>query len=302
MKLTRKQFLKTSVILGSGLLFQGNRVIHSVLKDDPGFTNLGENIGIFKENGGTIAWYAADDAIIIIDAQFPKSAKHLVAGLKKKTNRKFDMLINTHHHHDHTDGNVVIKDFVQDIVANENCVKLQLKNNIDGGKKKVVAANKTFKDKWSAAIGKQKINAMHLYNAHTGGDSVIHFENQNIVHVGDLVFNGIYPWIGGAMDESGLIGWVKYLEAIADRYPSNTTYVCGHGKDNVVLKKADLYVMRDYISALHDFVKSERKKGKNREQIASSTSIPGVKNRVEAWEGAMKANLEAAYEIIGYEK
>lgn len=135
MKVTRKDFIKSSSILLGGLFLGGSKLIDALQDDMKGFRNIRDNIGIFTERGGTILWYVANEGIAIVDAQFPESAKNMHEGLKKKSNRKIDYLFNTHHHGDHTAGNFYFKDYVEKIVANENCARLQREKN-GGGRKR----------------------------------------------------------------------------------------------------------------------------------------------------------------------
>ena len=64
-------------------------------------------VGFFTERGGTIGWMANDDGMVVIDAQFPEQSTHLVDELMKLKKGNIDLVINTHHHGDHTSGNVV---------------------------------------------------------------------------------------------------------------------------------------------------------------------------------------------------
>src|SRR5208282_2452657 len=68
----------------------------------------------------------------------------------------------------------------------------------------------------------------HHHPDHTGGNAVIIFEKANVIHMGDLVFNRLYPVVdrpGGAT----LRGWIKSLEACAAAYPADAIYIFGHG-------------------------------------------------------------------------
>ncbi|KAB2845335.1 MAG: hypothetical protein F9K45_04040 [Melioribacteraceae bacterium] len=148
-------------------------------------------------------------------------------------------------------------------------------------------------------LGKQKINAYHYYNAHTGGDAIYHLENENVVHMGDLVFNGFYPFIdidGGA----SLTGWADYLNKVLNQFPDDTIFIYGHGNnaEESFGGKEPLKLMADYINKLYDFSSKEAKAGKTKDEFMTNTSIPGVTNRVEKWPGALKHNLEMGYRYV----
>ena len=88
--------------------------------------NLAGNLWTFEERGGTIGFDVSDDGIAIVDTQFPEQSQHLVDAIREQTDRSIDLLINTHHHGDHTSGNNVFKKLIKDSVAHSNSKKNQL--------------------------------------------------------------------------------------------------------------------------------------------------------------------------------
>jgi len=264
--MNRKSFLKSSAVLASTLFLPKFNSFNLFAKDDFTFNEIRNGVGYYFNRGGTIGWINSSDALIVVDSQFPDTAEILYDQLKKVNNKKIDLLFNTHHHGDHTSGNVYFEKYAKLIVANENCVRLQkIKNG--GPDKKIITANLTFDKEWNMSIGNEKLYAYHFGNAHTGGDSVIHFQNSNIVHVGDLVFNKVYPWVN-KNDEASLSGWALYLEDIIKKFDKDTKFIFGHSfsPDFVVGSVNDLVNMKNYLFALIEYVRSELKKGKKKEK------------------------------------
>ena len=301
MKSNRRSFIKSSSFLMGALLYPGKNIFGSInFFNLGGIKEIGPNIGIYTEKGGTIGWYVSDDAVVVVDSQFPDSVQNFVGELKKKTNHKIDILFNTHHHGDHTSGNYYMKDFVEMIVAQENCVKLQKKFYGEGDEKdKQVYANVTFKDEWELDLGKETIKANYFGSAHTSGDAVLHFQNANVVHIGDLVFNHTYPYMDRpAGCTAG--GSIKVLEKAASVFDKDTKFICGHADtdDNVTFSIDGLNVMRDYFSVLLEFVGKEIKSGKTLTELQKVAGVPGFENLTERWEGAKNMNLKAAYEEL----
>ncbi len=299
MKMTRKNFLKTGTILAGGMLIPSNKLLASMKELSSNFKMIRDNIGIYTERGGTMGFYADKDAMIVVDTEFPDSAKNFIDGIKKITDRKIDIVLNTHHHGDHTSGNIVFKDYTSMIVAHEKSKELQQKFYGNDPSKPQAYPNVTFADEWILDLGPEKIWAKHICSAHTGGDSIIHFQNSNVVHMGDLVFNRVYPYIdisGGA----SLNGWTKFLEKSLTMFDKDTLYIFGHSQNQDMCygHANDLLVMKNYITALIDFVTSEIKTGKTKEQIAYASEIPGVKDVKEQRDGMRKMNLERAYEDL----
>lgn len=300
MKFTRKEFLKASSLIAGGMLLPGSNNFAKIFQQSTGnFKNLRDNLGIYTERGGTIGWYVSDDAVVVIDSQYPDAAKNMYAGLQKKTSRKIDLLFNTHHHGDHTSGNMYLKDFTERIIAQENCKALQEKTYGGDATKPQAYPNFTFKKEWTQEIGKETVSAKFFGAAHTGGDSVIHFQKANVAHVGDLVFNRTYPFI----DSNGggsVAGWQMVLERVIKYYPKDTTFIFGHGATDefVTGSMADVIAMKNYLSALYEFVSKEMKSGKTKEKIASANEIPGFGDLKERREGMRKMNLEKTFDEL----
>lgn len=300
MKFNRRSFIKSSSLITAGLFIPANKLIAVLQEELNNMTTLRNNVGIYTERGGTIGWYIADDAVVVIDSQFPDTANNFVSLLLDMSHKKIDLVINTHHHRDHTSGNISFSKICNTFVANENTVSLQKKfygHGENAGSQ--VYASVAFKDKWSTKIGSEPVTAEHLWAAHTGGDSYVHFENANIVHLGDLIFNNVYPYIdrpGGSNFE----GWIKYLDELLKRFDNDTIFIFGHGT-SVTGGKNDLIRMRDYLSALLDFVNKNIMKGKSKEENEELTYIPGYEYLNDSGVSRLKINLSAAYEELSSE-
>jgi len=160
------------------------------------FTPIRRGVGIFESRGGTIAWLVRDEALVAVDSQFPESAAVCLEGLKKKTARPMDFLINTHHHGDHTAGNIVFKDVVDRVVSHENCrINLEKTALAQNALDKNLLADTIVIDNASFKLAKESVECRYFGRGHTNGDIVVYFENANIAHVGDLVFNRRFPFI-----------------------------------------------------------------------------------------------------------
>ncbi|MBX2933991.1 MAG: MBL fold metallo-hydrolase [Ferruginibacter sp.] len=258
---------------------------------------LTKNIGIFTEKGGTIAFYLSDEGAVVVDAQFPDSAQHLIDELKKKCEKPFRLLINTHHHGDHTSGNIAFKGLVPHVLAHANSKANQQRVAKEQNKEdKQLLPDQVFTNLWSEKVGKEKIS-LHYYGAgHTNGDSLVHFEKANILHMGDLVFNRKHPYIDKKAGAS-ISNWIKLLEKTTATFSKKTQYVCGHSGNgyDVLLNKDDLIAFRNYLENVLTFTESEIKAGKSKDEILKATEIPGSPE----WKGEGIARpLTAAYEEL----
>jgi glyoxylase-like metal-dependent hydrolase (beta-lactamase superfamily II) len=246
------------------------------------FAPIRGTVGYFTGNGGTIGWHIDKTSVVVIDAQMPATAKICLDGINERSgSRPLDYLVNTHHHGDHTAGNVVFKPAAKKILAHVNVPNLQLeaaalaaKNAKPGAppQPEPVVANVTYEKAWRETVGGEVMALKHYGPAHTGGDSVVAFEKANVVHMGDLVFNRRHPYIDKPAGAS-IANWIKTLEAVVADHKKDTIYIYGHAgpKFEPTGGSADLFYMRDYLTALLDFVRGEIKAGKSRDVIVKIT-------------------------------
>src|SRR5215212_1772972 len=167
----RRTFLRNSGMLSaSALLFQKNAMASMLNTFDYNIRILRNDVGIFTERGGTIGFLLSNEGILVIDAQFPDTASHFIDEAKKKTTNPFKYLLNTHHHGDHTAGNISFKGIVAHVVAHENSLINQKtvaeKNN---SADKQLYPDLTFKEDWKLKIGDEKIKADYFGAGHTNG-------------------------------------------------------------------------------------------------------------------------------------
>jgi glyoxylase-like metal-dependent hydrolase (beta-lactamase superfamily II) len=198
-----------------------------------------------------------------------------VDGLNTRSrDRQIDVLFNTHHHADHTGGNGVFRPLTKKIVAQDNVPSLQARAAETATPKgEPVFPDTTFAVKWKTGIGDETVGAAFYGPAHTGGDSVVHFEKANVVHVGDLVWNRMQAFVdreGGA----SITHWIAMVEKVAAAYPADAIYVFGHGsRGQVTGTKKEVLVMRDYLTAVVEFVTAGRKAGKPRAEIVNAKDV-----------------------------
>jgi cyclase len=244
------------------------------------FTALRGTIGFFTGQGGTIGYHISTSGVVVVDAQMPATAKICLEGIKERDGgRIIDILVNTHHHADHTGGNPVFQSSVKKILAQANVPGLQraaaarqAAARPDAPAPEIVVANATFTTTWREDVGGETMALKYYGPAHTGGDAVVTFEKANVVHMGDLVFNRMHPFIDRPAGAS-IANWMKVLEGAVADHGNDTTFIFGHGspKFGVTGARADLLYMRDYLTALLEFVRGEMKAGKPKEVIVRIT-------------------------------
>jgi len=302
---TRRQFIysSTSAVAGCALVRLPLAAQAPAQQAPPVATNFEDvrrNVGIFTGRGGTIGWLATRDGVIAIDAQFPDTAQICVDGLKQRSAKGIQLLVNTHYHGDHTSGNITFRPAVKSIVQQERCAKLHkdftAKNNTAQSQ---AYADVTFGESWSTTIADEKVWASYDGPGHTGGDAVIFFEKANVVHMGDLMFNRLHPRVDRPSGAS-IKNWMKLLERNAKKH-KDATFIFGHAKPGMQVTGTahELLHLRDYFTAVLDHVQKGIKAGQSQEQIVGVESLPKFEDY--AGNGAvltLKGTLTAAHEEL----
>jgi cyclase len=293
----RRFFLQTSMLAFAAIGLQKTKILKTMPTDTWKITMLTPEIGIFTERGGTIAFQYSKDGITVVDAQFADTAQHLIDELKKRNPQPFRLLINTHHHGDHTSGNIDFKSLLNRVLAHENSAINQKRVAVaNKNEDKQLYPNQTFSKEWNEDLGKEKISLSYFGPAHTNGDSIIHFKNANIAHVGDLVFNRRHPFVDHSAGAS-MKNWINVLDSATRKYDDKTIFICGHSGSDYDVKgsKEMLVSFQQYLSNVLKFVDEEMKAGKSKEEILKATEIPGSPE----WKGdGIERPLTAAFEEL----
>ena len=291
----RRAFIKNTSLTLAAFTLLSKSSLASFLTD-PAYKvkMLTDKIGIFTEKGGTIMFLLGKKDVVVVDAQFPDCAQHCIDEIKKVSGMPFTFLINTHHHGDHTAGNIAFKDIAKNVVAHANSQKNQKANAVkNNNEKKQLYPDTIFDKTWSKKLKGEKITLTCFGSGHTDGDIFVHFEDSKIVHVGDLVFNRKYPYIDKAAGAS-ITSWIKVLDDATKKYGDKNTYVCGHAGEGyeVTITKTDVFAFKDYLSNLIKYTTEKIAAGVTKEEYMKTKEIPGSTD----WKGeGISRSLEAAW-------
>lgn len=214
-------------------------------------TKLSPNVSVVIGDGGNIAVVTSADSVLLVDAGLPTSADALVATIADKISSKpITTLFNTHWHFDHTGANVLLGGKGTRIISHENTrARLTAKITMEALNRtfEPMAApglpTVTFSDGGSIYQGNETLHYTHVAPAHTDTDAYVLFPKSNVLHTGDLFFNGFYPVI-----DYSTKGWVGGMAAAADKLlaivDSSTKIIPGHGP---IADKAGLQAYRDML-------------------------------------------------------
>lgn len=230
--------------------------------------------------GGNVGVFISDQNVVLIDNKYEIIEDVLMTSLQKKiTDKPIEYIINTHFHHDHSDGNRAFGKKGIPIIAHQNAKKRMMEDaELYGG---IYSAIKnfvqpkydksslpvfTYESKMTISQGNEEIELYNFGNAHTDGDSVVVFNNNNIIHTGDAFVRYGYPYVdlnnGGSI--KGLIDLLGALELLCD---ANTIIMPGHGS---LSKKEDVVNLKNTLNDLYNKTIIGLKNGLSYNEISDS--------------------------------
>jgi cyclase len=263
-----------ALVLGSRFVFVGvDAQDQDFSKVEIVTTPLATGVSMLTGSGGNIGLSVGDDGAFIVDDQFAPLTDKINAAVAKLTARPVRFVINTHWHFDHTGGNENYGKAGAVIVAHDNVRKrMSVDSAIEFLKQTFPASPAaalpviTFADSVTLHLNGDVIEVTHVAPAHTDGDVVVRFTKANVIHMGDLYMNGMYPFVdvssGGKVD--GLVAAADKVLAMAN---DQTKIIPGHGP---LATKATLKEFRDVVATVRDRVRKEMSAGKSLADIQAS--------------------------------
>jgi len=235
--------------------------------------SLRRNISVLEGSGGNIAVLTGADGKLLVDAGFAVSRQAVSNALAAINADPIRHLINTHWHTDHTDGNAWLHFAGAAITAHENTRKhLSVATRVEGWSYTFPPAPvgalpaKTFTAEYEMRCNDTRIVLKYYGPAHTDSDISVHFDEADILQVGDTWWNGVYPFIdystGGSID-----GSIRAAEANLAAAASTTLFIPGHG---AVGRRSDLQEFRDMLATIRDNVATLKKQGRTLEESVAA--------------------------------
>ncbi len=244
---------------------------------------VSNTVTMIQVGGGNIAVFEGDDGLVIVDNGLAEKQENVAAAIQDVSKQPIRFMINTHWHFDHAGNNEFYGDQKTTIMAHEN-VRKRLK---EGGK--IEAFDKTLEPATLAALPVLTYDegpAIHLNGekiqiqtgdaAHTDGDSVIYWADQNILHTGDIFFNGFFPFIDASSGGS-IQGMAQRVNSILSMVDNDTKIIPGHGP---LATKKDL---QNYYAMLVEVTASIEKAKKNNQSKEDWIKSKPLKTLDEEW-------------------
>lgn len=234
---------------------------------------ISDSLYMLTGAGGNIGLSVGDDAVFIVDDQFAPMAPKIRAAVAALTRKPVQFVLNTHFHFDHTGGNEAFGSEGALIVAHDNVRRRMGSDQLisfigmrQRASPKVALPVVTVPGEITFHINGDEVHAFHAPRAHTDGDLVVHFRNSDAVHLGDIYFNGTYPFIdtgsGGSAD--GVVAAVDRVLALSTE---RTKIIPGHGP---LATRAQLQAYRDMLAAVSQRIRELRRAGKSDDEIRAA--------------------------------
>jgi len=234
---------------------------------------LAENLTLLSGPGGNVVVLRGPEGLVVVDTFVAPAWTKLQESLKALGSAPVKFVIDTHWHFDHTDNNAPLRALGATLVAHEN-TRLRMTQphhlavlELDFPPSPTAALpQRVFQDGYKLEANGERLAVTHVPPAHTDTDVIVRFEHANVLHSGDVFFNGRYPFIdgstGGTVD--GMIAGAGRLLDLAD---SDTKIVPGHGP---LSNKAGLAKYRDMLFTAGDRVRKLKASGKSLEEAIAA--------------------------------
>ena len=241
---------------------------------------LRPNVALVVGAGGNTTVGYGVDGVAIVDDKVVQASDALIATLKTIDPRPVSLVINTHWHFDHSDGNAALAKQGATIVAHANVkVRMAKGGTITMGTRSTDYApsppealpKRTYDKELAIAGGGDRLRLVHVPNAHTDGDTIVKWTKANVLDMGDVYVRYGLPFIdirsGGT-----LRGMIKCVEAGMALSDDRTIVIPGHGEPAT---KADLAAYRDALRKIADAVDAGVKAGKSLAEIQAAKPADG---------------------------
>ena len=235
---------------------------------------LRNNVSVLEGSGGNVAVLTGPDGKLLVDAGIGVSRPQLSKALAELGNEPIAHLINTHWHFDHADGNEWLQAAGAKIIAHENTRKhLSVVQRVEDWDYNFLALPasaipaEVFAKEHHFKLNGASIALNYYGPAHTDGDISVMFAEANVLHVGDMFWNDIYPFIDYSTG-GNIKGMIQAAEANVAAAGDTTLVIPGHGQP--VSNKAELLAYRDMLVAIHDNVAKLKQQGRSVEETVAA--------------------------------
>lgn len=233
-----------------------------------------EEISVIRDlkNGNTVV-FSGKDGVLVVDTKSKELAKVLYKEIAKISKEPVRFVVNTHWHFDHVAGNEFFGKAGATIIAHKNVHQrmsttqtIEMFDLISPPAPKMALPVLTFTEELILHLNGEEVRLFQVAPGHTDGDGIVYFSHANVIHLGDLYFNGIYPYIGiptgGSID-----GMISVGQHVLDMINDKTTIIPGHGP---LATKTEYAEFLNMLAAIRNAVEQLVTAGKSLDNVIAS--------------------------------
>lgn len=234
---------------------------------------LADGVYMLVGAGGNMGLSMGSDGAVLIDDQFAPLTDKIRAAVAAIGEGELRFVVNTHWHGDHTGGNENLGKAGAVIVAHENVRKrMSVDQVVESLGREFKASPKdalpvvSFSERATLHLNGDDLDILHVENAHTDGDAIVHWRAADVIHMGDTFFNGMYPFID-TFSGGGIDGMIAAADLVLSQSGEKTKIIPGHGP---LADRAALQAFRDMLAGVRGAVAAEIRAGKTLEEIVAA--------------------------------
>jgi glyoxylase-like metal-dependent hydrolase (beta-lactamase superfamily II) len=235
-------------------------------------TKLSDNVYLLQGSGGNMAVQTGPDGKLLIDSSFSTAVPRIREALNALGSDPAHVLINTHWHIDHTDGNEGMHATGFTIFAHSMTrerlskpAEMKLFNMSLPAAPAGALPGFVFDDSMRIWHNGDSLELKHFEAAHTDTDIYIHFDKADVLHVGDIWFNGFYPFIDEGTG-GNIGGMIRAAEGALSIAGNDTKIIPGHGPLGT---RAQLQQFRDMLAGVRDRVAALKSGGASEQEAVA---------------------------------
>jgi cyclase len=225
------------------------------------------------EGAGNIALSTGSDGSVLVDTQFAPLNAKILAAVRAAGGSDVRYVINTHWHGDHSGGNEPLGAAGALIVAHDNVLaRMSTEQFMAAFNQRVPPSPAaalpvvTFPTRTTFHLNGDVVQVVHVDNAHTDGDSIVHFTNANVIHTGDTYMKDVYPFIDVSSNGS-IDGFIAAADAVLSRSDANTRIIPGHG---ALANRADLQRFHDMLVSVRGKIQALIDQGMSEDEVIAA--------------------------------
>jgi cyclase len=234
---------------------------------------LADNLFMLLGEGGNIALSTGADGSVLVDTQYAPLNAKILAAVRAAGGSDVKYVINTHWHGDHAGGNEPLGAAGAVIIAHDNVrARMSTEQFMQAFNQRIPPSPAaalpvvTFPTRTTFHLNGDVVQIVHVENAHTDGDSIVHFTNANVIHTGDTYMKDVYPFID-VSSMGSIDGFIAAADAVLSRADANTRIIPGHG---AVATKADLQRFHDMLVSVRGRIQALIDRGMTEDEVVAA--------------------------------